>query len=486
MTNDDAVLGDDRLRLLDVLLEEEALAAAALHPAAVAAPRHWLRVLAALLGIAVVGATSWVAVRGDAPAPADAPQDPQPARRTVPFDPARLERVVGVRIAPQRQVDATGNAIARHVEFRDPAVLQRWRTAIAACTPDKDGKPLHMIRIELDLGDGTTMAGTADIRGMLRFDNHGRGANEAVRDLLLMATQESARQLRRAEHIALSVEELRALPADLRRLASPLLTAAAMRVELGRFHQLEVLEFVPHLRNATPLGSVEPRTVPGNDVVAGLASLPTLREVTLPVALLDADGLRALAALPKLQTLNVVGQAPPMPAKELGELARRLDTLRLLDGEPTAEQLGAIAASPTLRELWLQCGPEFAPVAACLAALPALQRLSLQGPGTLDADAALTAIARTRIRALRLASLRVDGKALARLVHLASLQTLELAGLRLDPDQLGGLAPLPQVQHLATDLTTPKFAALFAAFPNATVHPRQPTATWVSPFALPR
>ena len=46
--------------------------------------------------------------------------------------------------------------------------------------------------------------------------------------------------------------------------------------------------------------------------------------------------------------------------------------------------------------------------------------------------------------------------------------------------------PLPQVQHLATDLTTPKFAALFAAFPNATVHPRQPTATWVSPFALPR
>ena len=492
MTNDDAVLGDDGLRLLDVLLEEEAIVAAAAHPATLVAPaRTWLRAIAALLGVVVVVATSWLAVQGTAPAPADSPQDPTPAPRTVPFDPALLPRVVAVRISgPERVVGEKGSVSksppSPSVEFREPAVLQGWRTAIAACTVDKDGKALRMFRIALVLDDGTLVAGTADVRGMLRFGDHARGTNHEVRDLLLMATQEHARQRRRVEQIATSLAELRALPADLRRVASPMLTAAELRDELARFPRLEVLEFVPHVRGRANLADVEPRRVPTADVVAGLASIPNLREVTLHVDLLDADGLRALAALPKLQVLNVVGEAKRLPASELGALAHRLDTLRLLAGEPSAAQLGAIATSPTLRELWLQCGPDFGPVADCLAKLPALQRLSLQGYGTLDADEALAAIARTGVHELRLANLRVDGKALAKLVAMTSLQTLELEDLRIEPEQLTGLAPLPQVQHLATDITSPKFAPLFAAFPNAKTHTGESGDTWVSPFAVRR
>lgn len=491
MTETDAVLGDDRLRLLDVLLEEEALASGAVCPTTIVAPpRHWLRAIAALLGIVVVVATSWLAVRTPASAPAATPQDPEPARRVVPFDPALLPRVVGVRVGgPKSYIEESGsrfvNPLQRPAEFRQPEVLERWRSVIAACKPEKDGKPLRMFWVELDLGDGTVMTGTADIRGMLRFGDHGRGANQEVRDLLLMVTQEVARQRRREEQLALSLEELRALPADLRRVASPLLTAAEARVELARFHQLEILAFVPHVRGAA-LDAREQRSVPAHDVVAGLSALPALREVTLHVDQLHAEGLQALAALPKLQALDVVGDVSTIPARELGALARRLSTLRLLDGEATPDQLREIATSPTLRELWLACGPEFAPVAACLAAMPALQRLSLQAHGTLDADAALIAIARTRLRDLRLARLRVDGKSLARLVDLASLQTLELDDLRLEPDQLGGLTPLPQVQHFATDVTAPRFQPLFAAFPNATVHTGQRSDPWVSPFAVPR
>jgi len=492
MANDDAVLGNDGLRLLDVLLEEEALAHAAAVPAAtVAAPRQWLRVLAALLGIAVVGATSWIAVRTQGAAPADASQDPQPARRTVPFDPARLERIVGVRIGSQKQVDKDGARFVyppgkEHAEFRQPEVVQRWRAALAACTPGKARKHRPMFWVELELADGTVMVGSADIIGMLRFDEHACGSNTDVRNLLLMATQEVTRQRRRAEQIATTLEELRAMPADLRRIASPMLTAAEVRAELTRFPRLEVLEFVPHVRSHADLVNLEPRVAPAADFVASLASIPTLREVTLHVDLLDAEGLRTLVGLRQLQVLNVVGEAKHLPPRELGELAHRLDTLRLLGGEPTSAQLEAIANSPTLRELWLQHGPEFAPAAACLAALPALQRLSLQGYGTLDAAEALAAIAPTGVRDLRLANLRVDGKALARLAGMGSLQTLVLEDLRLEPEQLAGLAPLPQVQHVATDITSPKFAPLFTAFPKAKVHTSQPTDPWVSPFAVRR
>lgn len=488
MTETDTVLGNDGLRLLDVLLEEEALASAATCPAAIVVPtRHWLRAIAALLGIAVVVATSWFAMRSDAPTPATSPQDPAPAPapRVVPFDPALLPRVVSVRVAPQGQIDASGTEMMRPVEFREPTVLQRWRAASAACAPDKDGKALRMFRVELFLDDGTVIVGTADIRGMLRFGDHARGTNQEVRGLLLMATQEHTRQSRRAQQVAISVEDLRAMPSDLRYLASPMLTAAEVRAELTRFSKLEVLEFVPHLRRASPLVNVEPRAVPAPDVVQGLAAIPTLREITLHVDLLHADGLRALAALP-LQTLNVVGHADNLPARELGELARRLDALRLLGGAPTPEQLQEISKSTTLREFWFQYGPDFAPAAACLAAMPALQRLSLQGHGTLNADEALTAVARTHIRELRLANLRVDGTSLAKLVDLPSLATLELVDLRLEPDQLGGLVPVPQVKHFATDIQAPKFQPLFTAFPNATVHTGQPKDSWVSPFAVRR
>lgn len=489
MTETDTVLGDDGLRLLDVLLEEETLASAAAVPAAIVAPtRNWLRAIAALLGVAVVVATSWLAVCTQTAAPADAPQDPAPAPRAVPFDSVRLGQVVAVRIGPQKQVGArfVVPPDKEHAEFRQPEVLQRWRTAAAACAPDKDRKHRPMFQVELDLGDGTVMTGTADIRGMLRFDGHACGSNTDVRDLLLMATQEITRQRRRTDQIATSLEELRAMPAELRRIASPMLTAAEVRNELARFPQLEVLEFVPHVRSGAALANVEPRTVPAADVVDGLAAIPTLREVTLHVDLLNAEGLRALAALPKLQALNVVGDAKRLPTRELGELAHRLGTLRLLGGEPTAAQLGAIANSPTLHELWLQYGPEFAPAAACLAALPALQRLSLEGYGTLDTDEALTAIARTGVRELRLANLRVDGKVLARLADMASLQTLVLEDLRIEPEQIAGGAPLLQVQHLATDITSPRFAPLFTAFPKAKVHTGEPTDPWVSPFAVRR
>lgn len=146
---------------------------------------------------------------------------------------------------------------------------------------------------------------------------------------------------------ALSLEDLRKLPSGITALACLCLTAEQVRGELSRFKELERLRFMPpppYTPSSGEREGTEPTTVtdrvadfmarekavlPHGDIVAAIASLPTLRALSLPGGRLDADDMRTLAKLPNLEELELtLADLRPLLGC-LKDFGARLHTLRL-------------------------------------------------------------------------------------------------------------------------------------------------------------
>lgn len=488
----DDLLGDDALRLLDVLLEEEVAAAthtnAATSPLVIAPVRsaNWQWLAAALLGIAVVVATSWLTTHAPTPAPTTPIQDPVPrAVEVVPYDAALLGQVVVVRTSLAQNfgfVEADANI---HVETRDAAQLAAWREALTA-TSDRWSNPGAQFTIELGLADGKVMRGRGWF-GSLTFGGTTIATTSALQEFLQGTNEALLRAHRRARGIAADLDELRELDPTSRAIVSPWLTGNEAKTELRRFPLLESIEFAPGACLTRQADAVKFRS--GKDLASGLAEIPTLQHVVLLGAYLDAGALRALATLPKLRSLVIPSGLAEVPAEELGALARRLEVLHVQGSLLSDEQLLAIRRSTTLKELWVRCGMTSQSLVDGLVALPSLRRLSVVGYGH-DCSPLLAAIARTRVAELRLEEMSLTNDAVAALAALPSLHTLHLVDISSAAFGTLDLEPLQQLRHLAFDWTwasTPWSERTRAALPNCAVHDGTDVDDpWVSPFSLPR
>lgn len=428
---DDEVLARGRLRLLDVLLEEE-FAAAPARPAMAAGPgrpraQPWRVAALLLLGLAVVVA---VALLGREPERAPV-QDP-PA--TVPFDAAKLGEVCRLVVAlprrclvpggdgqePDPQASAT---IAAAVDVQ--AWLDALRQSLTVSRPWPDRVTAYF---DLVLRDGRSMRGWVGADELL-FGKTVCGIGEQLRPLLDAALQ-AARSGR--DGVA-TLAELRALPPIATRIRTAWMAPADLQGELPRFAALEVLELGPPPAGASTAG-----------IERALAAAPRLRRLRLPAAVLDREVAAALAALPQLRSLTLTGGLAAVPADAFAALVR-LERLCLPDAAASAEQLRAIARLQRLQELRLFLGS--ADAGPCIRSLSALRRLALRGNGGSGATC-WDSIAASRIEQLAVRGMVLDEATLRRLASLPSLRELDLRGVDLDHVRVESVLELQRLQRV--------------------------------------
>jgi hypothetical protein len=453
--------------------------------------RPWVAA-AMLAGIAVVVASAWLAngpPRASAPdgspsraadAPAGAagsgepaasrPQDPSPPvepRRADPRDAGELhgllEGLMQVRLVPSpppegvpilsglpllgrmftRQVDAENRDGLQPLSITAPAELRQWRQALrgSPAAPAShaflDDTEVEIVRraaatqepgrtdlgLELRLADGRLLVGSTE-RGAgqaafrLAFGDVRLAASPELRQLLAAGDAAIRLAWRRRHGIAADAAELQALPPDSVAIECPVLAPAALRAELPRFTALERLTLL----------TGEPGQSPSGGVIAAIASVPTLRTLSLPAhALTDAD-VATLARSP-LRRLHLTGQLPVLSARsfaawrgleslaldltacesDLRAIAAALPALKVLAigdvshgraaeavlatkverlalGKARAADLSTVAALPSLRELCLHDAMLGAGELRALRAIKGLRRLELVGCVFADAD----------------------------------------------------------------------------------------------------
>lgn len=441
---DDGVLGEDGLRLLDVLLEEE-LVPPLPSRRRVVLPRQqgmpqWLAAALLLLGMVVVFGVATLHDDGNLMAPVQEPPQPdgQEKEQLVPFDEALLTRVERIRVAPARTCLRAGtNGYERDAaavaEIAAPDQLQQWRAAV------RESRSTRARRVTGDsargymdwiLDDGRVMSAT-HFGSMLIFHDGRFEATAAMQQLLLAAMQQARHNHGEVD----GVDELRDLPANATRLRCVWPAAGQLRTLLPRLATLRELVVVPPADDARDAG-----------VGAAAAACATLQRLDLPVGAVDAEALQALARLPQLRALTLRGELRSLPADAFAAFAN-LQELRLPDSPPAEAQLRDIGRLRRLQELWLCSRAVPAAAVVCVQSLPALRRLALCGDGGPGAEL-VGAASRTHVEQLALRSMVLADADVKALALLPTLRVLDLRGSDADRVHVESMMALGRLQRV--------------------------------------
>jgi hypothetical protein len=421
-------------------------------------PPQWI-LLAALLGVLVVGATMWGAVPS-AVAPTDAPlrwpQDPKPARTVQARDLKHFLELVAdsktLRIHGSEAVGATlgGDATGSWDQLdvvRWPEVvvvtgddLVAWREAIASSSQRQRGNRLGtLLSARFELADGAEVEAALSAGAEVHLDLGDKAGqlepNDALRARIQGAHAELERLHRRTSGIALDASELAALPATSEHIECPWFADGSLPQQLRRFASLQSLV----LRGDDS----------GKVALAALDELRTLRALDI-----GGHGLRdaecaLFAAFPELQRLRLRG-GNELTGAGLGKAAPGLRHLTLDKclGLSAAGLRTLAREAPKLQELrLLEC--DLGADATLIAELPAfagLRQLTLRG--NTIAGEHLAPLLRTKLSVLQLVDVPVRGSDLAPFAALPSLRELAVLALTLDDGSVGDLATLRQLTSL--------------------------------------
>lgn len=473
----DQLLQDDGLRFVDVLLEEELVAAAGDSAPAVAPrprPTWWLAAVVVLgLGVTVGAAVLQRLQTSAVPLQ-------EPIRRLVPFVPedARqlaefLPQVAMVRVQPlhelRRGYETEGVTEAgSEAHSVDPATLRLLRgpwtqmPATPVVVTDRTvqvnggnvlvasphGAVASWARLQLLTAEGRCLQLCFEDPAVLHLDtrqwNPGADAARCLHQLLEQARQQGRDTRATAE----SAAALRAVPATVRWLSCRQANVDDLQEQLPRFSQLESLDLD---------GEFDDR------LAVVLTALPRLRELRLNGTGFTAAGWTRLARLPNLRALHLRGSFPGLSHDALTTLGARLETLAMV-GDPAvpfpvaASLLPTIARLPKLVELHLavdgEAGPDAAvrdrdagSIAATVLSMPNLRRLALAARPS-DASTWWPALARSKLEKLRLPGIELDAAAVAQLATMTSLRELDLREVSMPADARLALRQLRQLTRL--------------------------------------
>jgi hypothetical protein len=475
----DQLLQDDGLRFVDVLLEEELVAAAGgLAPAVAPRPRPawWLAALV-VLGLGVTVGAAVLRRLETEPVPLQ-----EPVQRIVPFVPddaqqlaAFLPQVAMVRVQPLHALDRgyeTEGVTEPGCEAHsvDPETLRplrgSWTPMVAAgahgvaaprilgqggnvtlLDPPR-GAMSSWARVQLITADGRGLQFCFEDPNVLCHDstqwNPGADAARCLLQLLEQARQHGEATRSSTESLA----ALRAVPATVRWLSCRQATVDDLQEQLPRMQQVESLELD---------GEFDDR------LVAVLLVLPRLRELCVNGTGFTAVGWTRLARLPSLRSLRIRGSIPGLTHDALTTLGARLETLAMVgDSEAqfpvAASLLPTIAQLPKLVELHLAVDCEARmdstgrdrdqdSIAATVLSMPNLRRLALAARNC-DVSRWWQALARTRIEKLRLPGVVLDAAAVAQLAAMTALRELDLREVTMPADERAALGQLGQLTRL--------------------------------------
>lgn len=436
MNGDGELVVEPRERWIEVLLEQ-ALRAPAAAPVARSARSfsRWLAAAIALLGVGVVFGV--VALRRAA-APDVPAQDPQPPAapqhswdaHAVPITSqadwdAVKGKVSGVllrllRVRPAdgavEEIEAAtaylaGPEARAFVDLVPPIGAQPFDPAVAESPRfdawlafEVEGSRVHAF---VRAFDQPTLA-----IGNRRTNDPPDAWQQAVSGLLVKA----GHRWEIARGAVRSLDELEDVPTTAKAIRCPETPNGKLAQYLGRFAQLEHLEFVPFQTN---LGGGQPISIqlPERPTTAfvEMKSLPKLRHLRVSSGMLDDERAAEVAQLPALTSLRIDGAISLTDAGVLGgkvairggltiagmrTLAKQLDALELVSSDLVPELYEPWLDAGRLRKLIL-FGDAVAPeLLARLARIPTLRELSLGGVKYTDAH--LQALAGSRIEILRL------------------------------------------------------------------------------------
>ncbi|MGE3173875.1 MAG: hypothetical protein AB7O97_14720 [Planctomycetota bacterium] len=317
------------LRLLDVLLAEELRAADA--AAARPTPRRNGLAAALLIGLGLAALAGVWATTDRAGHPADAgaqdPQDPAlevlepataaelalllPALEAVIVGPPVTEPVGDLLLNGHVLIGRPREQLWSPVEIREPTELVQWMDLLrtsAAHPVSPAGRDAAFAQVRLRLLGRRLVVLQLHVRtGSLR----GAGdlaftADDALRRRIEAAAAEGKVRGRRAASVAVTEDDLRALPVDLRALECRDLPAAALRAELPRFTRLESLRCV-----------VDANRPPQADealVLPILAALPGLHTLAISECFVTSIAARQWQTMPELRELEIVRNRTEPPA----------------------------------------------------------------------------------------------------------------------------------------------------------------------------
>jgi hypothetical protein len=459
----DRALGDDELRLVDVLLEELCSAETGATSLPVLRQRHqpWLAAAVLLFGISVAVGVAVLTRSTGHPAQEPAPSPvPRPAPRPAPpvaVPPVGIERWRDSYIE-------SGEAPSRS---HDLGLLTRWATVSPSAAPRLPRDPRNN---SFDAHRGSVVVhhpSTPTSTGLTAERTPELPPAMALLHDLLPANAHRTNVLRGEVRDAASLAEQ---PAQLLSLRCDADAELLLAQSLWRFSSLRRLE----------LGELL------DDTIANALSRTPLVELEAGCRGLTDAGIVALARVPSLRSLVLWGDLRPLSGSGFTALGQ-LETLRI--GAPLPPALGTARAPTMLRhvlqlthlhELQLVL-TESAPDAAdghsmlfsSLAKMRALRRL-----GITSLSGSLSSLVRG-VATLPLERLRLDGEALAAadvdaLGAMHTLLELDLgnAWFHAPADAVAALGRLGNLQRLTLGTTNLPFdfrAALGAALPHCTI-----------------
>jgi hypothetical protein len=504
MNGDDVV--EPRERLVEVLLEEALGSRPASAPGRTfAAPRtRWLAAAVVLLGAGVVVATALLRRPGaEGVAPAQDPVPPPPARAVVNPEPfvvdfhelqitsqaewdAVLPRITAVNCwllrAGTRALAGTERAAAT-VRYTGAQAMKLAKlvppVGTNAFDVDRAEAPPFDAWLAFEVGDKRVHAFVRlhDQPTLVLGRRRAASLPEALQRELVTMVVAAGRRLQVAHGMVSSLDELADVPADAKAIRCPPPPNGSLERHLGRFRELEHLEFVI----TTNLGAGQPISIPLPELPTTLfdemKALPQLRHLRCNGALLNSDErVRELVALPQLRSLRLDGMTAGVLGGTLGVrmggatvdgmrlLARRIEKLELVDCEVPAALLEPWLEVAQLRRLVL-FGDAMPPeLLARFARLPTLAELGLGGVAWTDAH--LQALDGSRVTVLRLEHTEVTTTALRRLPR--SLRRLDLRRQKFAESPFRMLETyLPDCNILRPGDADPDDADPFAGFAGA-------------------
>lgn len=514
----DQLLQDDGLRFVDVLLEEELVAAAGgLAPAVAPRPRPaWWMAALVLLGLGVTVGAALLRRLETEPVLLQ-----EPVQRVVPFVPddaqqlaAFLPHVAMVRVQPLHALDRgyetegvtepgceahsvapetlrllrgswTRMADAGAPGVAAPRILGQGGNVILLDPPR--GAMKSWARVQLIAADGRGLQLCFEDPNVLCHDstqwNPGAEAARCLHQLLEQARQHGEATRASTESLA----ALRAVPATVRWLSCRQATVDDLQEQLPRLQQVESLDLE---------GEFDDR------IAVVLMVLPRLRELRMNGSGFTAAGWTRLARLPNLRSLRIRGSIPGLTHDALTTLGGRLETLAMVGDSvapfPVAESLlPTIAQLPKLIELHLAVDCEARTdatvrdrnhdsIAATVLSMPNLRRLALAARNS-DVSRWWPAIVRTQLEKLRLPGVVLDAAAVAQLAAMTALREIDLREVTIPADVRTALSQLGQLTRLDVGSNGWHFAdlqALQRALPRCSVRGVAAVKSFTTPLLV--
>lgn len=466
MNGDDVVT--PRERLVEVLLEEALRGRPAVGTARLrtAGRLRWLAAAVVLLGVGVVIGTALLRSRAaGGVAPAQEPRPQPPAGAQVLPGPY-LADFHALPIATQAEWDAVmpritavncwllraGTRALAEAERRLATVRLTGAeaTAVARLVPPVGAAVFDALRAEAPPFDAwfAFEVGEKRVHAFVRLYDQptfvlgSRRAASLPQDLqqqLVTMVAAAGKRLQVARGVVSSLDELAEVPADAKAIRCPPPPNGSLQRHLGRFTQLEHLEFVftTTLAPGAPI-SIQLPEIP-TTLFDEIHVLPKLRHLRCNGALLNHDDrVRELLALPQLTSLRLDGMDVGVPGGTMGvraggvtvdgmrRLARRIEALELSGCEVPPELLEPWLEAAQLRRLVLSGSTVLPPeLLARFVQLPTLSELGLGGRGWTDTH--LAVLASSRITRLQLGPSAVTVAGLDDLPR--SLQCIDLRGV---------------------------------------------------------